>query len=80
VPGLPSLLGAHEGRVTAFDVERGWGTVTTPGGDELFLHCTAIADGSRTIEVGTAVRLRVVPGRLGRWEAADVTPDASGVR
>ena len=35
-------------------------------------HCTRIADGTRTIEVGTAVRFDVVPGHLGRWEATAI--------
>ena len=47
----PAPLDARHGVVTAFDDERGWGTVTTAGGEELFLHCTAIADGTRTIAV-----------------------------
>jgi hypothetical protein len=36
-------------------------------------HCTAIADGTRTIPVGVAVSYTVVPGRSGRWEAVQVT-------
>ncbi len=62
------------GVVTAFDDDAGLGTVTADDGTEHPLHCTAIADGSRTIAVGTAVRFDVVPGRLGRWEATDVAP------
>ena len=62
------------GVVTAFDEPVGLGTVTTTEGDEHAFHCTAIADGSRTIEVGTAVDFEVVPGRLGRWEATDLRP------
>lgn len=65
------------GTVTAFDVGRGLGTVTDRAGGEWSFHCTAIADGSRTIEVGTAVVFRPVPGHLGRMEAADVQPLAS---
>ena len=38
-------------------------------------HCTRIADGSRTIAVKTAVEFELVPGQLGRWEAADITPE-----
>ena len=72
----PAPLDARHGVVTAFDDERGWGTVATAGGEELFLHCTAIADGTRTIAVGTEVRFVVVPGGLGRWEAAEVEPAA----
>ena len=58
-----------EGEVVAFDDPRGLGVVRADGGGDLPFHCTAIADGSRTIAVGARVRFRVVPGRLGRWEA-----------
>jgi CspA family cold shock protein len=60
------------GRVADFDEQRGWGTVAGDDGDELFFHCTAIADGSRTIATGTTVVYRVVPGHHGRWEAAAI--------
>lgn len=63
------------GVVSAFDEEKGFGTVTGDDGSELFFHCTQIVDGSRTIEVGTAVRYEVVAGHLGRWEAARVDRD-----
>jgi cold shock CspA family protein len=62
------------GVVADFDEARGWGTVRADTGDEHFFHCTAIAGGSRTIAVETPVRFVVVPGRLGRWEAAAVEP------
>jgi len=62
-------LGTRTGSVTTFDDFRGLGTITDESGTELHFHCTGIADGSRTIEVGTAVRFDVVAGRLGRWEA-----------
>lgn len=63
------------GVVEAFDEPRGLGTIRSDDdGAALPFHCTAIADGSRTIAVGTAVRFTVVPGHLGRWEAAQITP------
>lgn len=68
--GAPSLLG----RISAFDEPRGLGTVTDRDGAEYPFHCTAIAGGSRTIEVGTEVAFRVVPGHLGRMEATEVAP------
>ena len=70
----PSELafGAVEATVATFDDHRGYGTLRTADGTELFFHCTALVDGSRTVEVGTEVSARVVPGRLGRWEAASV--------
>ena len=62
------------GTVTEFDDHRGIGTVTTESGQALLFHCTAIADGTRTIEEGTAVEVEVAPGLPGRWEAVLVTP------
>lgn len=60
--------------MVAFDEHRGYGTVRDDAGEERFFHCTAVADGSRTIEVGTRVTYEVVAGRLGRWEAARLRP------
>jgi cold shock CspA family protein len=67
----------HRGTVSGYDEAVGLGTVLEerageaepgePGG--YAFHCTQIADGSRSIEVGTAVAFRIVPGRSGRWEA-----------
>lgn len=65
-------IGTRTGTVTAFDEDRGLGEITTDGGDVHHFHCTGIADGSRTIDVGAAVRFGLIPGRLGRWEAWDV--------
>lgn len=66
------------GVVVAFDEQKGYGTVRDDGegdgGEERFFHCTAVADGSRTIPVGLPVVYDVVPGRLGRWEAARLRP------
>jgi cold shock CspA family protein len=62
------------GTVAAFDAERGLGELAAESGERWPFHCTAIADGSRRIEVGTAVAFCVVPGHLGRDEAADVVP------
>lgn len=60
----------ERGVVTEFDEQVGLGVVRTDNGWELPFHCTQIADGSRSIAVGTHVELDVVPGHLGRWEAA----------
>jgi cold shock CspA family protein len=75
--GVP--LGAGRGVVESFDDPRGLGVVRSDTGVEHPFHCTAIADGSRTVEVGTVVSYRVSAGRLGRWEATDMRPaGASG--
>jgi cold shock CspA family protein len=71
------FAGAHRGRVASFDKARGLGTVTDDTGDAFGFHATAIADGSRTIEVGTEVAFVVTPGHRGRYEAGSLVP-ASG--
>jgi cold shock CspA family protein len=63
-----------QGVVVSFDEEAGMGAVRGDDARELAFHCTQISDGSRTIAVGTDVTFEVVPGHLGRWEAAAVTP------
>ena len=70
----PVALGAREGTVATFDDPRGIGLVRSVDGQEYPFHCTAVADGSRSIAPGTPVSFRVVPGRLGRWEATDLRP------
>lgn len=60
-----------DGVVTEFDEHRGLGTVEADGQRYPF-HCTAIADGTRTIDVGAEVSFAVVPGLGGRWEASAV--------
>jgi cold shock CspA family protein len=61
------------GVVAAFDDHRGYGSISRSGdGTELFFHCTALADGSRTVEVGRRVRFTVAAGHLGRFEARAV--------
>jgi len=61
------------GRVVEFDEARGIGTVEG-GSGRLFFHCTAIADGSRTIARGAEVSYEVRAGHQGRWEAFGIRP------
>lgn len=72
MPVVPGAAGT--GVVEQFDEPRGLGVVRADTGEALPFHCTAIADGSRTIDEGRAVAYRVVAGHGGRWEAADLTP------
>lgn len=63
------------GVVVAFDDQGGFGEIEpdgSGGAPRLWFHCTALLDGSRHAEPGQRVTFRVVPGHLGRWEAADV--------
>ena len=67
------------GTVTVFDQRRGLGEITAADGAVYPFHCTVIADGSRTIAVGTNVEFDVIAGHMGRWEAAAIASvDATG--
>lgn len=57
------------GTVTSFDDHAGLGVLTAEDGTAYPFHCTQIADGTRTIAVGTRVSFELV-ARLGRYEAA----------
>ncbi len=61
------------GVVVGFDEHAGYGTLRDDAGHEIFFHCTAIVDGSRTIETGTRVAFTITPGRRGDDEAGAVT-------
>jgi cold shock CspA family protein len=61
------------GVVSEFDEPRGLGAVRDEGGHAYRFHCTAISDGSRSIEVGARVSFVVRPGHLGLLEARELT-------
>jgi cold shock CspA family protein len=60
-----------DGVVVAFDERRGLGTIEADGTAYPF-HCTALVDGSRTVDVGAAVTFEVRAAGMGRWEAAGI--------
>ncbi len=59
------------GTIVAFDDARGLGELDADGTSYPF-HCTALVDGTRTIEVGAVVTFGVRPGGSGRWEATAI--------
>jgi cold shock CspA family protein len=61
------------GNVTAFDRDVGLGQITDDAGGAWPFHCIAIADGSRSIDIGAAVTFESLP-KLGRYEATDIRP------
>lgn len=65
------------GVVATFEHERGYGTIRADDGRELFFHCTAIADGTRSIAPATPVVFAIAAGHLGRWEAVAIRPASS---
>jgi cold shock CspA family protein len=74
VGGPVPSTGPHSGRVTSFDPVRGLGTVDDDDGSTYGFHATAVADGSRRIEVGTTVVFTVSPGTRGLYEARSLVP------
>ena len=67
-------MSGQSAEVTAYDSDVGLGTVTMTGGEQYRFHCTAIADGSRDIALGTAVVVDIGPAGPGVWEARRVVP------
>jgi CspA family cold shock protein len=65
--------GRRRGVVEEFDAERGLGTIVEGDGVVYTFHCIEIADGTRSIEVGTDVGFETLP-KLGRYEAARIAP------
>lgn len=60
--------------VTNFDEARGLGEIKLDDSEAMFpFHCVSIADGSRTIPVGTKVSFDALL-KLGRREAGDIKP------
>ena len=74
---VPSA-GPHHGRVASFDRRRGLGTVVDDAGPSYGFHATAIADGTRCIEVGAAVMFMVAPGHRGLYEARSLVSLPAG--
>ena len=61
------------GTVADFDAERGLGRIDAADGRSFPFHCTQIADGTRDVAVGMAVRFDVL-AKLGRYEATAISP------
>lgn len=74
IPGARQTGTIERGTVASFDAKVGLGTVRRADGTSYDFHCTAVSDGSRSIEVGRAVAFVVGPAGPGRWEARTVDP------
>ena len=61
------------GKVKWFNAEKGFGFIEREGGDDIFVHFTAIqGDGFKTLEEGQEVEFDIVEGNRGP-QAANVT-------
>ena len=63
----------EHGTVKWFNNEKGFGFITVDGGDDVFVHFSAIqGDGFKSLEEGQEVEFTIVEGALGP-QAAEVT-------
>jgi CspA family cold shock protein len=63
----------QEGIVKWFNAEKGYGFITVEGGDDVFVHFSAIQEeGFKTLEEGQRVSFEIVEGNRGP-QAANVS-------
>lgn len=62
-----------KGTVRWFNAEKGYGFISVEGGEDVFVHFSAIqGDGFKTLEEGQAVEFEITDGNRGP-QAANVT-------
>ncbi|WP_077624125.1 cold shock domain-containing protein [Sediminibacillus massiliensis] len=62
------------GKVKWFNADKGFGFIEREGGDDVFVHFSAIqTEGFKTLEEGQEVEFEIVEGNRGP-QAANVTP------
>ncbi|MEK4174984.1 cold-shock protein [Aeribacillus sp. FSL k6-2211] len=62
----------NTGKVKWFNSEKGFGFIEVDGGDDVFVHFSAIqSDGFKTLEEGQTVKFEIVEGQRGP-QAANV--------
>lgn len=62
----------HQGTVKWFNAEKGYGFIAVEGGNDVFVHFSAIqTDGFKTLEEGQRVEFEIVDGDRGP-QAANV--------
>ncbi|GIN91978.1 cold shock protein CspD [Siminovitchia terrae] len=67
----------QNGKVKWFNNEKGYGFIEVEGGDDVFVHFTAIqGEGFKTLEEGEEVSFEIVEGNRGP-QAANVNKVAS---
>ena len=62
-----------EGTVKWFNPEKGYGFISRPDGDDLFVHFSEIQmEGFKTLDEGQAVSFEVTTGQNGKLQAINV--------
>jgi CspA family cold shock protein len=71
--GLGGNVNMQNGKVKWFNNEKGFGFIEVEGGDDVFVHFTAIqGDGFKSLEEGQEVSFEIVEGNRGP-QASNVT-------
>ena len=65
-------FGTADGSVAEFDKHAGLGVIVGDDAKSYPFHCTAIADGTRDIAVGTKVTFTIAAGHKGQLEATEI--------
>ena len=62
-----------EGTVKWFNSEKGYGFISQPDGEDLFVHFSEIKmDGYKTLDEGQAVSFDITEGQNGKLQASNV--------
>ncbi|GAV32149.1 MAG: cold-shock protein [Anaerosomatales bacterium] len=62
-----------QGTVKWFNPDKGYGFISHDGGDDVFVHFSAIqGDGFKSLDEGQAVEFEIADGQNGKKQAANV--------
>ena len=62
-----------QGTVKWFNADKGYGFISHEGGDDVFVHFSAIeGDGFKSLDEGQAVEFEITDGQNGKKQAANV--------
>ncbi len=62
-----------QGTVKWFNADKGYGFISHEGGDDVFVHFSAIAgEGFKSLDEGQAVEFEITDGQNGKKQAANV--------
>lgn len=66
------------GKVRFFDEEKGYGFIEQDGGQQVFLHASALPEGTTSVKKGARVEFSVVEGKRGAQAMTVKVIDAPG--
>jgi CspA family cold shock protein len=62
------------GKVRWYDVDKGFGFLATDDGEDVFVHASALPDGTTSLKQGARVEFGIVDGKRGK-QAQDCNGD-----